>query len=346
MIVNDFLGAPLVRCFVSAFPALDCRAPRLSNARDLDIAQSGVSRRFARVIRPFDRSFPEWKRALLVAALLLNGQAWAGESGSGKAVGMLLGELSQPARRVVSLAPHLTELVYEAGAGDRLVAAVAFSDYPPPAAALPRVGSSHGLDLEAIVALRPDLVLAWRSGNPMASIEKLRELGLTVHLSEVTRLDEMPVLIETLGGYLGTESRAERAADKLRARHRQLLARPVRDRPVSVFYQVLDDALLTLGGQHLVSEIIGLCGGHNVFSSQSLLVPRVDIEAVIKANPRVIVASGEPSHWRVWRERWRAWTSIAAVRDGRIHYIHPDLLHRSGPRVFDGAEQMCAALAR
>jgi iron complex transport system substrate-binding protein len=251
-----------------------------------------------------------------------------------------------PARRVISLAPHLTELMYAAGAGDRLVAAVEYSDYPALARRLPRVGNSSGFDIEAILALKPDLILAWRSGNPPASIERLRKLGLNVHVSEISRLSEIPELLETLGSLTGSEAQAHHRADEFRKRHRQLEQRYAGAAPVPVFYQLVDESLLTLNGHHLVSDAIRLCGGRNVFAGLPALVTRVGMEDVINVDPRVIVVSGEESAWLPWRERWLAWPRLAAVRERHLYFIHADLLHRAGPRMIEGVEQLCAALAR
>jgi iron complex transport system substrate-binding protein len=250
------------------------------------------------------------------------------------------------ARRIVSLAPHLTELMYAAGAGDRLVAAVDYSNYPLPARQLPRIGNSSGFDTEAILAFKPDLILAWRSGNPAASVERLHQLGLNVHVSEVSRLTEIPELVEELGRLAGSEAQARRRADEFRARYRQLAQRYAGAEPVPVFYQLIDEALLTLNGRHLVSDAIRLCGGQNVFSGLPALVTRVGMEDVLKADPRVIVAGGEEGAWPPWRERWLTWPRLAAVRERHLYFIHADLLHRAGPRMLEGAEQLCAALDR
>lgn len=250
------------------------------------------------------------------------------------------------ARRVISLAPHLTELLYAAGAGDRLVAAVEFSDYPPMARDLPRVGNSSGFDFEAILALKPDLILAWRSGNPGASIERMRRLGLTVHVSEISRLSEIPDLIEELGRLAGSEVQARRVAGDFRVRYRKLEERYSSAAPVLVFYQLIDDSLLTLNDRHLVSDAIRLCGGRNVFAGLPTLVAHVNMEAVLMADPRVIVASGEETAWPAWRERWQAWPQLAAVRTRNLHFIHADLMHRAGPRAIEGVERLCETLAR
>jgi iron complex transport system substrate-binding protein len=249
-------------------------------------------------------------------------------------------------RRVISLAPHLTELVYAAGAGDKLIAAVEYSDYPPPARRLPRVGNSSAFDFEAILALKPDLILAWRSGNSPASLERLRNLGLNLHVSEISRLTEIPELIEEIGRLAGSEAQARSAASGFRARYLKLNKRYAGATAVPVFYQLVDETLLTLNGRHLVSDAIRLCGGRNVFAGLPALVTRVDVEDVLKADPSVIVASGEENAWLAWRERWQSWPGIAAVRERHIYFLDPDLMHRAGPRAIEGAEQLCAALTR
>jgi iron complex transport system substrate-binding protein len=283
---------------------------------------------------------------LLFMALLPCQQALTGETSSIVQGLPAPPKLQQPARRIVSLAPHLTELVYAAGAGDRLMAAVEHSDYPPPARALPRIGSAHGLDMEAIVMLQPDLVLAWRSGNPVTSVGRLQALGLPVYVSEIAHLSDIPDLVEILGALAGTGTQARRVAAGLRERHARLKTRYARKSTHRVFYQVLDESLLTLNGQHLVSEIIELCGGKNVFTDLPSLVARVDAESVLAADPQVMIMSGEKSLMPVWQKRWQAWSKISAVRDARLYFIEPDLLHRAGPRAFEGAEQLCALLAR
>lgn len=252
--------------------------------------------------------------------------------------------LARPARRIVSLAPHVTELLYAAGAGSRLVGAVEYSDYPEDAKRIPRVGSGFGFDMEAIVAMQPDLVIAWQSGNPSWQVARLSGLGIPVFVTEPRRLDDVAALLERLGRLAGTEAVAAKTAGEFRRQRAQLQARYSERPPVTVFYQVIDVSLLTINSRHLINDVIDLCGGRNVFSGLPALTPRVDVESVLQKNPDALLASGHAPLWPAWQERWRAWPAFSAAARGNLFFIPPDLIHRHSPRILQGAEQVCAAL--
>lgn len=254
--------------------------------------------------------------------------------------------LAQHARRIVSLAPHVTETLFTAGAGDRIVGAVSYSDYPESAKTILRVGGYHNLDLERIAALRPDLVIAWAGGNPLQQVERLRTLGLTVYVSDPRRLEDIAASIERFGSLAGTVKSAERAASAFRARLAGLERRYAHRQPVNVFYQIWHEPLMTVNGEHLINRAIELCGGRNVFAGLSLLTPKIDLEAVLAADPEVIVASGMDAARPQWLDDWRRWPQLRAVRREQLVFIHPDLIQRASPRVLDGAEQLCRALDR
>jgi iron complex transport system substrate-binding protein len=252
--------------------------------------------------------------------------------------------LASPARRIVSLAPNVTELLYAAGAGNFVVGAVAYSDYPEAAKSIPRVGSGAGLDIEAIVALHPDLVIAWQSGNPSWQVERLIALGMPVFVTEPRHLDDVVNLLERLGKLAGTEALAAKTAADFRQHLARLHAR-YSDRPVvPVFYHILDSSLLTVSRRHLISDVIQLCGGRNVFADLPGLTPRVDVESMMQRNPEVILASGYEPLWPEWRERWRRWPMLIAVAQDNLFLIPPDLIHRHSPRILEGAERVCAVL--
>jgi iron complex transport system substrate-binding protein len=252
--------------------------------------------------------------------------------------------LAQPARRIVSLAPHVTEILFAAGAGSYLVGAVSYSDYPEAAKKIPGVGSYPNVDLERIVALKPDLVVAWPSGNAPAQLERLRALGLTVYRSEPHRIEDVAVNIERLGTLAGTQTVADATAATFRARQRELAQRYRARSPVTVFYQIWHRPLMTINGTHLINQVIALCGGVNVFAGLPALTPILDVEAVLTADPAVIVASGMDEARPAWLEDWRRWPQLRAVRDRHLYFVPPDLLQRHGPRILDGAEQLCVAL--
>ena len=251
--------------------------------------------------------------------------------------------LAAPARRIVSLTPHITELLFAAGAGDRMVGTAQYSDYPPAARSLPRVGG-HALDLEAIVALKPDLVLGWKSGNAAASVARLRALGLTVHLSEPGRIEDIAGELERIGLLAGTGAAADAAAKAFRERYAKLAARYSRRPPVTVFYQIWKQPLMTVNGKQIISDAIRLCGGRNVFEQLPVLAPTVTVEAVIAVNPEVIVASGMGESRPEWLDDWRRWTTLKAVVRDNLYFVPPDLLQRHTPRILDGAEKLCTHL--
>lgn len=252
--------------------------------------------------------------------------------------------LQQPARRIISLAPHITENLYAAGAGERLVGAVDYSDFPEAANRVPRVGGYSRPDLEAIVALKPDLVLTWQSGNSEAMVAKLKSLGLTVFQSQPDRLEDIPANIEKMGRLAGTEVEANKAAARFRQRLGNLRKQYAGLAAVPVFYQVWHRPLLTVGGGQIISDVISLCGGENVFAALPAKAPGVSIEAVLATDPEAVVASGMGRDAVVGLEDWRRWTQLKATVRGNLFFVPSDLMQRPTPRLLDGAEQLCRHL--
>ena len=252
--------------------------------------------------------------------------------------------LAAPARRIISLAPHITELVYAAGAGERLVGNVEFGQYPPQARALPKVGGYERFDLEAILALKPDLVLGWESGNPQAMVARMRALGLTVHLSQPDRIEDIAGELERIGRLAGTEAAAAAAAATFRERQARLAVRYSRQPTVDVFYQVWKQPLMTVNGKQIISDAIRLCGGRNVFALLPVLAPTVSVEGVIAANPEAIIASGMDDARPEWLDDWKRWGTMRAVASGNLYFVPPDLIQRHTPRILDGAEMLCTHL--
>ncbi|MCL4722015.1 MAG: cobalamin-binding protein [Gammaproteobacteria bacterium] len=255
-----------------------------------------------------------------------------------------------PARRIIALAPHLTELVYAAGAGTRLVGVVEFSDQPPEARALPRVGDAFRIDLEAIADARPDLILGWPSGNSPATLDRLRRLGYRVVGLEPVALTDPPDHIELIGALAGTDTVARQAADAWRQRLAALRQRYSGAAPVTVFYQISPQPLITVTGRHFIGQAITLCGGLNIFAGLPGLTAVINPEDVVAAAPGVIVANdytrgpatpaaGSPL------DAWRSWNGLPAVAAGRLVLMNPDLLSVPGPRFLDGVTVLCAAIA-
>lgn len=246
--------------------------------------------------------------------------------------------LARPAERIVSLAPHLTELLFAAGAGAKVVGALEYSNFPPEARALPRVGDNATLDLERILALKPDLAVAWTSASHRRQLERLASLGVPVFQSEQRELEDIARALEVLGTLTGRSGPAGQAAQAFRARAADLARRYAQRPPVRVFFQVSGAPLITVNGAQLISKVLRLCGGENVFAGLPVLAPHVDREAVLAADPEAILAGASTNGWRT---PWLAFPSMAAVRAGNLFEVPADLLARHTPRVLDGAELVC-----
>ncbi|HJV85525.1 MAG TPA: cobalamin-binding protein [Noviherbaspirillum sp.] len=250
--------------------------------------------------------------------------------------------LPAPAHRIVSLAPHVTELLFAAGAGPYIVGVSEFSDYPPAAKRIPTIGSALSLDLERIIQLKPDLIVGWNKGNPAPQLAQLEQLGIPVYKSEPYSLEAIPRSIESLAHLAGTEVTGQAAASAFRTRLKQLRETYEHRRPVTVFYQIWRAPLMTLNGTHMVSSVLRHCGGENIFAELPQLAPTVSVEAVVKANPEAIIASsGEQEDLFAL---WRRFPAMKAVARGNLVTIDGALLNRSGPRILDGMENLCRKL--
>jgi iron complex transport system substrate-binding protein len=251
--------------------------------------------------------------------------------------------LQKPAQRIVSLAPNTTELLFAAGAGDRIVGTVEYSDYPKAARGIPRIGSFEQIDMERLIALKPDLIVLWADGGMARQLDTVRRLGIPIYYSQAGKLADIPDAIERLGKLAATEAFARQAAAEQRAVLARLAAR-YRDRsPVTVFYQVWGKPLYTLNGAHILSDLLRVCGGRNVFADLTAAAPVVSIESVLLANPEAMIAGAEHGHIG-GLDMWKSYPQLRAVRNGNLFEINADLLSRAGPRLLDGAAAVCERL--
>lgn len=251
--------------------------------------------------------------------------------------------LDRPARRIISLAPHITELLFSAGAGDAVVGVAEYSDYPEAAKSIPRVGGGGSLDLEGIIALQPDLVVAWQSGNPDGQVKRLQSLGLTVFMSEPRQLEDVPDTLLRLGQLSGTDAVAAAKANEFNRHYAQLKKRYAQRQVVKVFYQVWEQPLMTVNGEHLISAVIRLCGGHNIFDTLPTLAPQIGVEAVLAADPDVIIIGADVENSPLLAG-WQRWPKLSAVSQGHVYAIQRELLVRNSMRILEGAEQLCVRL--
>ena len=252
-----------------------------------------------------------------------------------------------PPLRIVSLAPGNAEMLFAAGAGAQVIATVEYSDEPPAARTVPRIGDAVAIDMERVVALRPDVVVASPAlGNP-AQRARIAAFGVPVYEQQVVRLADLPASLRRLGTLAGTQGAAERAAHELESRLAALegtyagaAARP------TVLLQVWNRPIYTVGGSHLMNDALAICGARNLFADLPEPSPLVDIEAVIARNPDIIIAAGPPGESAAWVADWKRFGALAAVRSGRVVAFEDQGLSRLGPSVVDATEQLCRTIAR
>jgi iron complex transport system substrate-binding protein len=273
---------------------------------------------------------------LLVLALLLTG--CESPPGSGKPAD----EVGPEELRIVSLAPHIAELVFAVGAGESLVGVTAYTNYPDAAAKLPQVGDAFAVDQEQLAVLEPDLLLAWKSGTAAHVVDKLRKQGYRVAVIETTGLEDVVAALQHIGRLTGRESQAhqlaknfERGLDELAERYREAPS-------ISVFYQVSDRPLYTINGDHYVSELITICGGRNIFADLHNLAPMVDVEAVLARDPEAMLASDDSQDDTF--AAWQRWSELAANRYGNYFFLPADEVGRATPRLLQAGKSLCEAL--
>ena len=254
--------------------------------------------------------------------------------------------LSKHANRIISMAPHITEILFSAGAAKQIIATVNYSDYPEAAKKIPRISGYPFMDIEKIISLKPDLVVLWASGNNREQAKKLMNLGITVYMSEPKTPLDIYKTIKRFGLLANTTDFASQSAEKFIKSYNLLKKKYSNKKNVNVFYQFWNKPLMSVNGQHIISNIIELCSGTNVFSELHSLTPKISIEAVIASNADVIIAGGDNKRKNQWISEWTPWLHLTAVNKEHIYFIHPDIISRMGPRILLGAEQICEMLER
>jgi iron complex transport system substrate-binding protein len=250
--------------------------------------------------------------------------------------------LQKPAQRVISLAPHVTEMLFAAGGGSHVVGVVAYSDFPEEAKKITQIGSNREIDLERIMALKPDLIVVWRHGSSERQIDMVRKLGVPLFHSEPQTLDAIADGVAKLGQLMGTDNVAGPAAADLRRQLAALRGRYAKRPAVRAFYQVWDKPLYTLNGKHIVSDALRLCGGENIFAKLPVTAPIVSVEGVLQENPEAIFATAEKNYGGV--SMWKSYGTLLAVRNDNLFTVDGNLLNRAGPRMVAGAAVLCEKL--
>jgi iron complex transport system substrate-binding protein len=250
----------------------------------------------------------------------------------------------QPVTRIVSLMPHATELLFEIGAGEQVIGAVQYSDYPEAAKKIPRVGGYSALNIEAIVALQPDLLIAWPEGNRNRELDRLKALGLPILVSDPTELEDISKALKVYGQVTGRNKQADKAVLAFNKKLTYLRTTYSQQKKVSVFYQVWNAPLMTQNGNTFISRAIEVCGGINIFADLPMTNPQVSIESILVQDPQVIVASGMGQARPEWLDDWRQYTSLQAVQKNQLFHILPELFQRPTSRFLIGTEQLCEAM--
>lgn len=261
--------------------------------------------------------------------------------------------LEQPAQKIISLSPHITELIFSAGAGEKLSGVDDYSNYPKAAISITRIGDANHLDIETILSLQPDLIVAWGSGQSHNQfIQQLIRLQQTVYISSPENLEAIPRTVENLGKLSGTYDYAKQQSQKFRNELKNIIAEYSERPSVNVFYEIWHQPLFTINGQHVMSQVIEICGGRNVFADLPILSPEVNIESVISADPDVIIASGIVNESEngvqrpPWLDDWLQWPTIKASKNKHLYHLHPDLIHRQTFRILQGTRILCEQLQR
>lgn len=250
--------------------------------------------------------------------------------------------LDKPAMRVISMAPHVTETLFAAGGGSRIVGAVNYSDYPEAAKSIPRIGSNREIDMERVISMKPDLIVAWMHNNSERQIEMVRKLGVPVFLSDPQKLEGIPDNVARLGQLMGTQAVADPAAAELRRQLASLRSRYAGRPIVRTFYQVWDKPLYTLSGRHIITDALRLCGGENIFDKLTVTAPIVSIESVLQADPEAVFGTAEKNYGGV--NLWKPYASLTATRKDNLFTVDGNLLNRAGPRMIAGTAVLCEKL--
>ncbi len=254
--------------------------------------------------------------------------------------------LAAPPQRIVSLSPGATAMLFAAGGGARVVGTPEFSEEPAAARDIARIGDSHGFDLEKILALHPDVVVAWTGAFSAAQLQQFERAGLSVYRHRVARLDDLPVALRRLGSLLDTAPVANAAADALQSRIAALRTQYQRKLKPRVLLQIWDHPVYTLGGEQLISDAIEACGYQNLYAELRAAAPAVSLESVAARDPDVIVAVASDGHSaQDWLNQWRALPKLSAVRHGRLLSFVDARLSRLGPEAVSATESLCAQLA-
>ena len=252
--------------------------------------------------------------------------------------------LDAPAKRIIALAPHIVENVYSAGAGDLLVAVVDYANFPAQASKLPSVGGYNKFNIETIAALKPDVVFAWQSGTPAHFLEKIKQLGIPLYLDEPSTIHSVANSIINIGKLTGRLNIAEAVAEEHLKQLEKVVTAQQNKSAIKVFYQVWDDPLYTINGKQIISDVLRLCGGKNIFAAEKIKAPIVNLEALLQLNPDVIITGSEYKSADDALGTWKKWQNLSAVKHNNLFVVNPDIVSRHTVRILQGVASVCEKL--
>jgi iron complex transport system substrate-binding protein len=252
--------------------------------------------------------------------------------------------MEKPAKKIIALAPHVVENVFSAGAGDKLIGVFQYSNYPEAAKQIEIVGGYEKTNLEKIIELDPDLIIAWQSGNSHSSIQRLIELGYTVYIDQADSLQDVAKSIRDIGVMTGHSETAELVASNYLEQLEKVQEQYQEASRVSSFYQVWNSPLQTISGNHIISDAIEICGGTNIYADEFAVAPIINIESVLERDPEAIIASGMSSARPEWLDEWLQWDSLTAVENGNLFHVNPDHIQRHTVRLLKGIKSICQQL--
>lgn len=252
--------------------------------------------------------------------------------------------LEKPAEKIVALAPHIVENVFTAGAGHKLIGVVSYSDFPEQAKKLPIVGGYAKTNIEKILELKPDLIIAWESGNSDAAVARIKELGYPVYIDQPHSLDDLSKSVRDIGTLTGHSKQADAAMDDYLKRLNNFKSQYAAKEKISTFYQVWNKPLRTITGKHIISDAIRACGGINIYANEKTVSPIINIESLLERNPQAIIASGMSDARPDWLDDWKAWPSLQAVTKENLFFVNPDHIQRHTVRILLGIESICTQL--
>ena len=247
-------------------------------------------------------------------------------------------------QRIIALSPHSVELLYAIGAGDRIIGTLEYADYPKAALEIPRIGNFNGIQIEKVVELQPDLIVAWKSGNKSSDIEKLKSLGFNIYHSQPQNIDEIGKELLELGKLTDLENEAKIVAREMMSQYQTIKNHYKRKKSINVFYQLWHDPIRTIGPNNWTQSLISDCNGSNIFNDATSQYPVVSLESVLVKNPEVIIIPHHSGNQEDKKKFWQKWSDIKAVKNDNINIINGDLLHRFSPRAINGLSILCKAI--